>query len=79
MGNNLKWLSDQKVSFDLVSDPNWHTPSLLTRAEILRALEHFGLEVVSVPGEFQAILEAMKTLEGHYGEGRTRLVFWFDN
>lgn len=66
-------------SYDLISNPNWHTPSWLTLIEIERALENFEIATESIPGEFQAIIAAMKMLESHLGAGKTRLVFWFDS
>lgn len=78
-GINIQWkLSKQSISFDLVSNPTWHTPSWLTLEEISKSLQHFEFDIRSVPVEFHAIMEAMKALENHYGHGKSRLVFWFD-
>jgi len=63
----------------VVSNPDLHTISYLSLQEIGEALRHHGLELAGTPIEFQAIVAAMKVLEGGLGKGRTRIVFWFDN
>jgi hypothetical protein len=67
------------LSWDRVSNPDWHTTSWLSLGEIHRSLEHFGLDVRNTQPEFQTALECMAGLERFYGPGHTRLVFWFDN
>lgn len=63
----------------LVSKPDYHTPSWLTLIEIRQALVYKNIDTQTLPPDFQVLLVLMETLETHIGEGRTRLVFWFDN
>lgn len=74
-----------------VSHPDWHSPSWLTLPEIYDSLRHFGFDPASssrrswegsaesLSIEVVVSLQAMQSLEDCLGEGRTRLVFWFDN
>lgn len=61
-----------------VEHPDWHTPSWLTPDEWEQAL---GLYCAlnpqyPVPDEYDAMLAAMRSLEGN---NEVRVVFWFDN
>lgn len=53
--------------------PDWHTPSWLTTAEYVQAMERVG----DVDYFWRAVAVAMQSLEasGH----PARIVFWFDN
>ncbi len=62
-----------------VSDPSWHAPSWLDAGEFRRSLENHGLTATACAVEVQVLLSAMQPLEQHYGIGRSRIVFWFDN
>jgi hypothetical protein len=62
-----------------VSHPDWRHASWLSLAEVYQALAHFGLEVARLSPEVGAILGVMEAFERRLGQGRTRLVFWFDN
>jgi len=63
----------------LVSDPGWHTPTWLLVSEVRRALARFSIDPRDSAVEFLAVLAAAESLEAACGEGRVRLVFWFDN
>jgi len=69
----------RQVRRQLVSNPNWHHASWLTLAEVHAALDHFGLRVADLEVDVQALLQTMALIEQKCGDGRTRLVFWFDN
>jgi hypothetical protein len=60
----------------LVSNPDAHHPSWLTRAELLASLAHAGLKPEDLAVDTQATLGAIHTIP----EANTpRIVFWFDN
>jgi hypothetical protein len=61
---------------DLVSDPDAHTPSWLTRAELFASLTHAGLEHDSLAVDIRATLAAVNAIP--YADA-PRVVFWFDN
>ena len=64
-----------------VSDPDWHTPSWCTTAEmeecINRVFRNEDGEFYGDCSEWLALLGAMKGYEADGGE--CRAVFWFDN
>lgn len=64
-----------------VSDPDWHTPSWCTTAEmeesINRVFRNEDGELYGDYSEWLALLGAMKGYEADGGE--CRAVFWFDN
>lgn len=70
-----------------VENPDLHSHSWMSPEELERAFEIYrvkateewgGEEEIRVPLEYQALLSAMKVLEGD-GENEVRIVFWFDN
>lgn len=63
---------------ELVSNPDYHTPSWLRLAEIEAALAGHQLQLTERSPEFQSVLAAMRELARHYGPEHVRLVFWFD-
>jgi len=76
--------SEGKVSSRRVSNPDWHTASWLTLPEIEESLEYFDLALNRVDCKddlfaFTIVVDTMRYIEKSRGEGRTRLVFWFDN
>lgn len=69
VGRNAPWLTD----------PEFHTPSWLRRAEILAALNHHAFNPADLCVGFRIVLDALRVLEGEYGENHARIVFCFDN
>jgi hypothetical protein len=62
-----------------ILDGGAHSHSWLTVDEIRLALAHAELLIESTPVDFQAIINAMQTLELKSPACVSRLVFWFDN
>lgn len=62
-----------------VSDPDWHTTSWLSLAEIVASLQAHGMSETTVQCDMAAHLSGMRSLESHLGVGRVRGVFWFSN
>ena len=63
-------------SLDLVSDPDAHSPSWLSRAELLASLAHAGIEHESLAVDIRATLAAVNAIPH---TDSPRIVFWFDN
>ena len=61
-----------------VSDPQYHSMSWLTLEELRAALRHAGIAHSELPTVFRITIETMEVVERVLGEGRSRLVFWFE-
>ena len=74
------WLDDEHTT---ISCPDWHSASWLTVEELEKVKEAYEsievgeIKTYTVPKTFDAIIAAMKELDGET-PGRSRLVFWFD-
>ncbi|QDT47209.1 hypothetical protein Pan258_12400 [Symmachiella dynata] len=73
-----------KVCKERVSHPDWHSPSWLTLPEIFDSLDYFDLSIMEMKDDqremmFPIVVNVMEQIEAKLGDGRTRLVFWFDN
>ena len=80
LGDSQETSRDGKQAFlQRVSHPNWHSCSWLTLEEIYKSLKHYELDIPELHFEFRLVLNIMKEIEQEYGDGHTRLVFWFDN
>lgn len=62
-----------------VSHPYWHSASWLTLQEIYQSLDSYNIQFDQLPLEFQIVVDIMKQFEQELGQGKTRLVFWFDS
>ena len=60
----------------LVSDPDAHSPSWLTRAELSASLTHAGLKREILAVDINAMLAALDAIPDTH---RPRVAFWFDN
>jgi hypothetical protein len=62
-----------------VSNPDYFDASWLTLAELETVLERYQQkDGNTVNWDFLVVLETMRSIEKHVGQGKTRLVFWFD-
>jgi hypothetical protein len=66
-------------SWRVTPNPDWHSASWLTTAEVRAALAHHGRPLGECGPEFRAAVAAMDELDRCFGSGASRLVFWFDN
>lgn len=77
---------EERPPYRFVSDPEWHSASWLTLAEIKAALAAAGMADVFAAdrpeprtADFTAVMAAMGSLERTLGKNQVRLVFWFDS
>lgn len=67
------------VKYPRVTDPDWHSHSWVTAAELKAAIDKVQNETpYKVSVEWKALLAALLVLGGENGEN-ARMVFWFDN
>jgi hypothetical protein len=57
-----------------VSIPGLHTPSWLTRDEVLRTFEHTKLEPC---GDWAVVLDLLASIERRLPAASSRITFWF--
>lgn len=62
----------------VIPNPDYHSASYLSRAEITAACEHMQYNLASAPSEFLLALDVMDSIDARFGEGASRMVFWFD-
>lgn len=77
---DISWEVDDKYySSDgehKVVDPDWHTPSWLSREEWVTVLAQ---DFKDVPVQYRAVSDVMRRFENESYSYITRVVFWFDN
>ena len=71
------YYEDEHSKDSWVSWPDWWDPSWLTLEEVEEVLhKYMGCEHQNF--EFLVLVDTMRSLEKHMGEGKSRLVLWFD-
>ena len=62
-----------------VAESDYHHASHLTLAEAERALAAAEYAIEEGPVEFRMVMGFMRVIDGEFGAGASRVVFWFDN
>jgi hypothetical protein len=66
-------------TWKVVSKELWHTPSWLLLSEIHQAMRSHNISLTAVDWGFRVAVTCLSKIEDELGEGRVRLVFWFDD
>lgn len=68
----------ENLSWQVVSDPAFHTASWLTLEEFDASLRHHDLNLAELPVGYAIIRSAMSLVAERRGTDRVRLIVWFD-
>ena len=73
----------ERLGRPFIQDADWHHASFLNLEETIATLNYSSAPGIdpaphTVP-EMRVVLQFMRTLDAEFGEGASRIVFWFDN
>ncbi|MCP4355458.1 MAG: hypothetical protein GY793_07460 [Proteobacteria bacterium] len=76
----FKTTNKDPVEFEGTLNVNagFENPSYLNYKEVIESLEHQNYLLGESPQEFQMLIEFMEIVDKRFGEGSSRIVFWFD-
>jgi hypothetical protein len=66
-----------KSNYGYLADTDFHTPSWLKLSEIINALEYHGIDLDTLPAEYQVLLSILSSIKRRKLSNNARLVFWF--
>lgn len=61
-----------------IRNPNWHSASWMSLAELEEIVTEMDIDGCGPEVGIRIAIVAMRMLEERYGQGHSRLVFWFD-